>query len=388
MKTLIKKLIALAGAAVIGGCIGAVLGYGPLLNYKSEGVLSVEMGISEYKRYAELANDPDAITRYIAATSIPNLREDQRKKLVAVVTKGGWQKPVPKVSKADSKELPEFLIQLEQERIKNREVNTQLQSQPQLAYIGLRLTYADRDPEVAAGVSKWLGGYFKDVAAREAIRSQISQWTLESRQFSDRSLERKLKLAFDVEQAQTRAILLKSLLASYPDSTRRDSQQLVDVRKDNEKFMSPLSQLLAAESEVISIQEQIKKLDRDIEQQIFTKSLIEEAGLVTEKVQRGNDSVASLSALIVDATKKIKTDAEREKLLSLAADLSQITARFLTQTQFIAPPPVPSRPESPTPLIVVLLSGFLTMMATALVTLRTLIFRGGLDNLKRGVLST
>ena len=386
MKILTKKLIALAGAAVIGGCIGAVLGYGPLLNYKSEGILSVEMGISEYKRYAELANDPDAITRYIGATPIPNLREDQRKKLVAVVTKGGWQKPVPKVSKADSKELPEFLIQLEQERIKNREANAQLQlqlqPQPQLAYIGLRLAYADRDPEVAAGVSKWLGGYFKDVAAREAIRSQIAQWTLESRQFSDRSLERKLKLAFDVEQAQTRAISLKSLLASYPDSTRRDSQQVVDVRKDNEKFMSPLSQLLAAESEVISIREQIKKLDREIEQQIFTKSLIEDAGVMTEKVQRGSDSVINLSALIVDATKKVKTDAEREKLLSLAADLSQITARFLTQVQFIAPPPVPSRPENPTPLIVVLLSGLLTMMATALFIWRTLIFRGGLDNVK------
>ena len=381
MKTLTKKLIALAGAVVIGSCIGAVLGYGPLLNYKSEGVLSVEMGISEYKRYAELANDPDAITRYIAANPISNFREDQRKKLVAAVVKGGWQKPVPKVSKADSKELPEFLIQLEQERAKNRDGNTQL------AYIGLRLTYADRDPEVAAGVSKWLGGYFKDVAAREAVRSQISQWTLDSRQFSDRSLERKLKLAFDVEQAQTRAISLKSLLASYPDSTRRDSQQVVDVRKDNEKFMSPLSQLLAAESEVISIREQIKKLDREIEQQVFTKFLIEEAGVMTEKVQRGSDSVINLSALIVDATKKVKTDAEREKLLSLAADLSQITARFLTQVQFIAPPPIPVRPQTPTPLIVVILFSFLTVIVTALFIWRTLIFRDGLNNLKRGVLS-
>ena len=182
-------------------------------------------------------------------------------------------------------------------------------------------------------------------------------------------------MAFDVEQAQTRAVSLKSLLASYPDSTRRDPQQVVDVRKDNEKFMSPLSQLLAAESEVISIREQIKKLDRDIEQQIFTKSLIEEAGVMTEKVQRGSDSVTSLSALIVDAAKKVKTDAEREKLLSLAADLSQITARFLTQVQFIAPPPVPSRPENPSPLIVVLLSGFLTVTFAALFIWRTLLFR-------------
>ena len=111
--------------------------------------------------------------------------------------------------------------------------------------------------------------------------------------------------------------------------------------------MSPLSQLLAAQSEVISIWEQIKKLDRVIEQQAFTKLLTEEAGVMTEKVQRGSDSVINLSALIVDATKKVKTDAEREKLLSLAADLSKITARFLTQVQFIAPPPVPVRPKTP-----------------------------------------
>ena len=210
---------------------------------------------------------------------------------------------------------------------------------------------------------------------------------MDSWQFSDRSLERKPKLAFDVEQAQTRAISLKSLLASYPDSTRRDPQQVVEIRKDNKKFMSPLSQLLAAESEVVSIREQIKKLDRVIEQQAFTKLLIEEAGVMTEKVQRGSDSVINLSALIVDATKKVKTDAEREKLLSLAADLSQITARFLTQVQFIAPPPIPVRPQTPTLLIVVILFSFLTVIVTALFIWRTLIFRDGLNNLKRGVLS-
>jgi hypothetical protein len=126
-------------------------------------------------------------------------------------------------------------------------------------------------------VATWLGDYFKDVATREAVREQVSRWTADNRQFSDRALERKLKLEFDIEQAQKRTTALKAIVAAYPDAARRDSQQVVDVRKDNEKFMSPMSQLVGAESEIIDIRERLQKLDREIEQQSFVKSLVLEA---------------------------------------------------------------------------------------------------------------
>lgn len=42
-------------AATAGAGLGAPLGYGLMLRYKSEGVLDMDMGASEYKRFTELA---------------------------------------------------------------------------------------------------------------------------------------------------------------------------------------------------------------------------------------------------------------------------------------------------------------------------------------------
>ena len=52
-----KKLLVALVAVVVGAGIGAMLGYGPLLSYKTEGVFSMDMGTTEYKRFTELAND-------------------------------------------------------------------------------------------------------------------------------------------------------------------------------------------------------------------------------------------------------------------------------------------------------------------------------------------
>ena len=370
-----KKVVVVAMAALLGAGIGAGLGYGPLLKYKSEGVLSMEMGTAEYKRFSELANDATTATQYVAVFPPPDLKGIELERLIRTVALGGWHKPVPKVSRADAKELPDVLLQLEQEREKSSERDPDRsrgrdreaeRKPPVTVYLGLRLTHTAPEPQQVANIASWLGDYFKDVATREAVREQVSRWKAENRQFSDRALERRLKFEFDIQQAQTRATALKAIVAAYPDAARRDSQQVVDVRKDNEKFMSPLSQLVGAESEVIDIRERLQKLDREIEQQSFVKSLVLEADAAANNAQSGNDSVRQLSGVITEASKKVKTEAEREKLLSLTADLSQISARFLSQAQFVAKPSVPSLPERPTPLMVSLLSGLLAAFLAAL----------------------
>ncbi len=370
-----KKVMFVAVAALLGAGTGAGLGYGPLLKYKTEGVLSMEMGTSEYKRFSELANDAATARQYVTVFPPPDLKGVELERLIRTIALGGWHKPVPKVSRADAKELPDVLLQLEQEREKNQEARVQQMERrlPVTVYLGLRLTHTAPEPQQVADIASWLGDYFKDVATREAVREQVSRWKAENRQFSDRALERKLKFEFDIQQAQTRAAALKKIVAAYPDAARRDSQQVVDVRKDNEKFMSPMSQLVGAESEVIDIRERLQKLDREIEQQSFVKSLVLEADTAANNAQSGNDSVRQLSGVITEASKKVKTEAEREKLLSLAADLSQISARFLSQAQFVAKPSVPSLPERPTPLMVSLLLALSTAFLAALFLWRRLI---------------
>ena len=73
---------------------------------------------------------------------------------------------------------------------------------------------------------------------------------------------------------QTRAAALKIIGASYPDSARREGSQVLDVRKDNERSISPQAQLVGAESEIIEIRQKVSKLNRELEQQAFTQTLM------------------------------------------------------------------------------------------------------------------
>lgn len=359
-----KKMIGVLVAVLAGVGVGAGLGYGPLLRYKSEGVLSMDIGTAEYKRFAELAVDGHTAQQYLGVAPPPGLDQSQVEMLARDLPNGKWLTSVPKVSKVDAKQLPDILLQIEQEREKVLLSKDGKEGKASV-YLGVQLSYSASDPQQAANVATWLGAYFKDVATREALREQVSRWALENRQFSDRAVERKLKYQFDIEQAQTRATALKKLVASYPDAARRESQQVVDVRNDNEKFMSPMAQLVGAESEIIDVQEKIQRLDREMAQQAFAKAMVTDAEAALNEARSGSDSVVRLSALMDRFSKLVKTEAEREKLSSLAADVSQISARFLSQAQFVAKPSVPTRPERPGPLMVMVLAGLLAGLLSA-----------------------
>ncbi|MCA3192840.1 MULTISPECIES: hypothetical protein [unclassified Cupriavidus] len=366
-----RKIVVVAAATVLGAAIGWVLGKGPMLHYKSEGVMSVEMSTAEYKRVAALVNDTNTVQQFAKRHPPAGLSEADVHELIRDVSKGEWNKPVPRISRADSKDLPDLLMQLEQEREQARDTagtaNGDRLRTPATVYLGVRLEGEGPTPDAAASTAKWLGAYFKDMAAREAVRDQVARWTAESHRYSDRSAERKLKYQFDIEEAQARATALKKLVSAYPDAVRRDSSQVVDVRRDNEKFMSPLAQLVGAESEIIDIRNKLKRLDREVEQQGFVKDLVADAKSSTAKAQSGVDSINSLSSVITAYSKKVKSDAESEKLSSMAADISQISARFLTQAEFVAEPSVPDRPEAPRPLTVTILGALVLGMLAAIV---------------------
>ena len=375
-----KKMIVILVAAVMGAGVGAMLGYGPLLRYKTEGVLSMEMGTTEYKRFAELANDASTLRQFADLIPPGGLDGKGLAQLAAVVAQGQWHKPVPRVSKADAKELPDILLQMEQDREKapeevRKNTTDEVRKLTVPAYLGLRLTHTAADPVEAANVTAWLGGYVKDVAAREAVREQVARWKAENWQFSDRARERKLRHEFTIEQAQTRVAAFKKIVANYPESSRREGSQVVDVRKDNEKFISPQAQLVGAESEIIETRQKVRKLDRELEQQAFTQVLLGDVEISLKQARSGSESVLKISAVIAEFGKKVKTEAERERLLSMAADLSQISGRFLTQAQFIAKPSVPDYPERPGPLFVIALGALLSALLAAAFVWRKLIIK-------------
>lgn len=371
-----RKIVWVLVAAVLGAVLGGVLGYGPLLRYKAGGVFGMEMGLAEYQQFTERADAPATLQQLARVMPLPALTAKEMGQLETEVSQGQWHTPIPKVNKADASSVPDALLQLNLNNKSNKDnlddsVDRRRERERALrVFLGVRLTYVAHNAARAAQLATWLGRYFREVAAHEALRSQVRRWAADGREFADSAPVQRLQYAFDIEQAQARAKALKGIVASYPEAARHDSPQVVDVTKGSERFMSPMAQLVGAESEVINIQEKLQKLDRDSDQQAFAKPLIAEAETVLAKAPGGSDSVARVSEAIAKFAGMAKTDAEKEMLASMAADVSQISGRFLSQAQFIAVPAVPSLPERPSPRMVIVLSAVLAALLAAAIAWR------------------
>jgi hypothetical protein len=364
-----QKIKIISIATIVGACIGAVLGFGPLQRYKSDGVLSMELGSSEYKRISELASDQVSIRQYLHLSPPSKVESEKLNEIANIVSKSEWFKPLPKLSKIDSKDLPDVVLQMERDREKEKDKEKYLDKdkdkdnknyrKDDAVYLGLRISYTAHESTDAMYTAIWLGNYFKEVAVREAIRELISNWSADNRQFLDKALEQQYKYKFEIQQSEARVTLLKKLLSHYPDVSSKESRQLGATRFEADQYTSPRAQLISAESQIININERTQKLTRQIEQHRFASPLIEQASQIVKQANSGSESVNKLEAVIASYTKKTQTDAEREKLLNFSADLSTITARFLSQSQFIALPSAPIKPERPTPIMYTALIGIL-----------------------------
>ncbi len=335
--------------------IGYVVATTFLLKYKSEGILTIDMSGAEYKRFAEATSSISSLKQ--AFTAIPPKSEEDKSEIEKLIVLGvqKWHSPIPVVSKTDSKDLPEALVKIEVDR------NTE-KAQLSNIYLGARITATSSDAEQSARIATWLGSYFKEIAAKEAMRDQLFIWLAESTQFTSRALEDKLKLSFEIEQTQIRANSLKKILLQYPELAKSESRQVVDVRKDNERFISPGAQLIGAETQMIDIREKLAQLDREIVQHVFAQNYLEEAEKALGSTYTGSSLVLSFSELTKKYSGKVQNEAEKEKLLSIAAEVSEISARFLSQAQFVLPPNVPSRAEVPRPLMFAGMFGLLGLL--------------------------
>jgi hypothetical protein len=373
-----RSLIAIALATVFSVGGGALLGNTLLLKYKSEAVLSLEMTVPEYKRFSEAVssrvNAAALLKANITDTALNPVDEGLISKEISI-NPAKWLTPLPKLNKAEAKDLPDSLqkiaLETEAQNNSNNSNNSNLREKPAgLVYVGARLAAAAPSAEQAARLVAWLGSYFKEVATKEAVREQLTLWVADSQQFNDKTQSQQLKYAFEIEQAQTRATALKRIMAQYPEYAKGDARQIINIHKDNEKFVSLGTQMLGAEAEIIDIREKLAKLNREQIQNQFASTYLKQVDTAFKTAQTGSAAVKALHDLTAEQLTHTKNDAEKEKLLNYAADLSKISARFLSQAQFVVAPSIAEYSEQPRPLLLAMLFGLLGLLGSAAVMFR------------------
>ncbi len=113
-----------------------------------------------------------------------------------------------------------------------------------------------------------LAGYYVNAVMRERIRAWTLAGKLES-QSQDKSVRADiLRAELDIDLYGRRVQDMKGVLARYPDAARMDSRQVVAVNpaEGGERYLSPLAQLVGAESAISQRREMIRRWQRELQQ--------------------------------------------------------------------------------------------------------------------------
>ncbi|HMS27495.1 MAG TPA: hypothetical protein PKC80_09005 [Burkholderiaceae bacterium] len=342
-----KKIIYITLAALLGASLGAFLSYGPLKRFKSEAAFNIDINIAGYKRFAQMVNDPAQFRRYAVQIKPQALTEEQIKITLKDITNANWLKPVPRFSKFDVKDLADLAVRLEQESIRRRELESaneidmlfgnrsNLIRNENSSYTGLYISIQENDPVIANNKLSWLSDYALDTVAYSAVDMLLDKWNSEDKLFAENYQVAQIQQEFVTEQLKMKIAGLKKALASPPAIAKAKVDNLAIATVNQSNGMTPRSQLLYAELELLELESIKHKVSRKIEHQKIANQITQQISIPAHIHRTGHERINSLDDLLTNTLTKIKQPSQREKLLLMRMEVSNLKSSLSTKPSFI-----------------------------------------------------
>jgi hypothetical protein len=165
--------------------------------------------------------------------------------------------------------------------------------------LGLELTAGARTETVAKDMVNMLAGYYINAVVRERMRA----WTLAGKvdtQSQEKGIRADiLRAELDIELYGRRVDDMKALLARYPDAARMDARQVVSVNpsEGGERYLSPLAQLVGAESAMSQRREMIRRWQRELKQKTILAAFYADADALLDREVEVTKLLGELKAL-------------------------------------------------------------------------------------------
>lgn len=225
--------------------------------------------LAAYKRVAASYDSAAQLRAYLEASGL-SARPSASRLLLQAGSPSFWTKvavPVLPFSRRDQKEFGD---------IKDASATTML---------GLELTADARTAPVAQEMVSILAGYYVNAVVRERMRA----WTLAGKvdsQAQEKGVRADIVRAeLDIELFGRRAEDMKAILARYPDASRMDTRQIVSVNpsEGGERYLSPLAQLVGAESAISQRRELIRRWERELKQKTVLAQFFGDADALLDR---------------------------------------------------------------------------------------------------------
>ncbi|MGL4576483.1 MAG: hypothetical protein ACRCV9_16985 [Burkholderiaceae bacterium] len=358
-----RKISLLVASIALGAALGAVVYYTVALKYRSIGVLALESTLAEYKRFSDVLANKTSLAQFISQSAVP---EKVRNALNDLNSQADPFRqaftPIFRVSKADLKELGESPKESD---FSSRQI------------LGARLTITHRDPAVARESIVLLANYTREELLRYQLVENVSQRLVKLREDIPRLENETLAERFNIDQMQSKIAELRKIVDAYPKLPNFESRQVISIDRGTEKFLSPLAQQVAAESEVVQIRQNLNAKERELRMAALELQYLGEAQKLITAEASGSALAIKLSDL---ATKTLKPAADKDEWARVVfnrsmMDIDTARERFERQVRFISDPSLPIHPEKPGALTFILGLALLGFFGTALVLYRKLVIR-------------
>jgi hypothetical protein len=238
---------------------------------------------SAYKRVAASYDSPVPLRNYIAATGLTASTAAE-----ALVRQAGsasfWEAaavPILPFSRRDQKEFGD------------------IKDAPAAALLGLELVAVAPTASMAEEMLSILAGYYTNAVLRERVRAWILAGKLDS-QSPQKGLQADiLRAELDIELYARRAEDMKAVLARHPDAARMDARQVVSVNaaEGGERYLSPLAQLVGAESAISQRREMIRRWQRESKQKQVLAEYFAGAELLVDQESNVTKLLPALKSL-------------------------------------------------------------------------------------------
>jgi rRNA-processing protein FCF1 len=351
----------------LAGLVLAVLGWLAVGKYTAESVM-VNNKVSGNaitvggKPVLDASRAIDLISWRSLSQSLPNLAselldkgvvpEAERSQMGAMSNPAWWGssvKPTFSLSKADAKELAVISKEMQESGsadILNLVVKTRGGSEAAAA----------ANAKVATDFIMQGGAY---LSVREAVNRYESQVLTVDSDLQKKITDREVELRFMRERAKR----LEDLRTRFPGNVVVGSQQVVDLKDSNAKYMPISTQIVAVQSDINAAQEDLARMRDKLAQSALLRAFVTKAQEETGKLHNGFALIDQLLKIVDGLRTAASQDDENAQLVlnTLQADL--VKARtFYTKGLEIRLAPSVTPPALALPLVGGLLLGGFAML--------------------------
>lgn len=339
-----STIILIATSAIVLACAASWL----LGTYRSEGYFQFNMSLPDFKRLQAGISEPTQWNNFAKTRSTPILPGIEKIGVLLTDKKQVQQliQPIYPVTKAELKELPDS------------------SSKDAASHIsGLTISSKGSTPELAQRGVLAMGDYLRDTAIlmnyKDNVPTQYTKFLNKQKQLENTTFDTRYKL----EQAEIKRTSMQAILQEYPEAGKTENRQLVSISDGGERFLSPVTQLVAIETQIADLKQNLPNILRDQHINSLWLSYYEKMLALLDKSSSGDIFLKALPSIKDTLKLNMEDDVDMGVYNSIVIANLEAQSRYVDKIRFIANPALPLH-RSPG-LLQSMLSGLILGLALA-----------------------